>query len=110
MPVGGHDILQPLIAGRSRSHSAPTLIASGDRGDALDAGVVWVVTTPQELARRSLELMKDAGSGDGYAANAVSFVSGRRGASQRCAEEAARLLGEMQPLRTHGVGKAVGKS
>jgi 3-deoxy-D-manno-octulosonic-acid transferase len=110
VPVGGHDILQPLIAGKPVLLGPYTHRQREIVEDALDAGVVWVVATPQELARRSLELMKDAGSGDGYATNAVSFVSGRRGASQRCAEEAARLSGEMQPLRTHGVGKAVGKS
>lgn len=96
VPVGGHDILQPLIAGKPVLLGPYTHRQREIVEEALDAGVVWEVDNPQELARRAVEMMRDAAAGDDYGANAVTFVASRRGASQRCAEEAARLL-DAQP-------------
>lgn len=93
VPVGGHDILQPLIAGKPvilgpHTHRQRDIIE-----EALAEGVVWEVSGVDELAVRAKELLEDCRVMNGHSKRAVAFVSSRRGASERCAHEAARLLG-----------------
>lgn len=92
VPVGGHDILQPLIAGKPVLLGPYTHRQREIVEEALAAGVAWEVSGPAELARRAEQLMSEMGPQNGYAERAVGFVTSRRGASERCAEEAARLL------------------
>lgn len=97
VPVGGHDILQPLIAGKPVLVGPYTHRQRETVDDALKEGVVWRVKNAQELAQRAAELIADCRRDNGYAERAVHFVFSHQGASERCAEEAVRLLCEANP-------------
>lgn len=102
VPIGGHDILQPLIAGKPVLVGPYTHRQREIVEEALADGVAWEVSNPDELASAARQLMAAMRNGSGYAERAVQFVVSRRGASERCAEEAARLLQEREGMACAG--------
>ena len=99
MPIGGHDILQPLVAGKPVLLGPHTDRQRDTVQEALAEGVAWEVANSEELARRAVDLFAEAVRPNDQAARAVHFVESRRGASERCAEEAQRLVEEWEAAR-----------
>lgn len=92
VPVGGHDILQPLIAGKPVILGPHTHNQRQTVEEALADGVVWQVANVEKLAERAGELIEACRADSHHERRAIAHVASRRGASLRCAEAAEELL------------------
>lgn len=93
IPKGGHSLFQPILQGKPVLFGPYTFKTRDMAQMAINAGVGFEVKDSNELAQRALELLQDIGRRAEIDVICRRLVSENRGASARCAEKIAELLG-----------------
>jgi len=93
VPVGGHNLLEPVAAGRPVLFGRHTENCADMAELVLQAGVGFQVADSGELAERFLRITRDPQLREAVAERGVRLIQRQRGASQRCAAAARGLLG-----------------
>jgi 3-deoxy-D-manno-octulosonic-acid transferase len=93
VPVGGHNVLEPLAQGRAALFGPQMSNFRDIAAITLDAGLGAEVRDDAELARQWLAYLNDPALRDKVARQASTTFHAHMGASRRCAAEAARLAG-----------------
>lgn len=99
IPKGGHSLFQPILQGKPVLFGPYTFKTRDMAQMAINAGVGFEVKDSNELAQRALELMQDVGRLAEIDVICRRLVSENRGASARCAEKVAELLGIRAEVR-----------
>jgi 3-deoxy-D-manno-octulosonic-acid transferase len=92
--VGGHNLLEPVAAGRAVLFGPHTENCADIADLVLSHGVGYLVRTAEEIAGTFVEIASDSALQDRISAGARSLIEEQRGASERCAEQAVLLLRE----------------
>ncbi len=92
-PVGGHNLLEPVAAGRPVLFGPHTEECADMADLVLESGVGFRVSSGAELAGQFIRLAADASLRARIAATGEALIAGQRGAARRCAEAAQSLLG-----------------
>jgi len=101
VPVGGHNILEPLGLGKPAIFG-PHMEKNRDLARlALDAGVGFQVADAGELAARWIAFLDDRKLLRELAEKTRTIFHQHAGAGERCAKEAAKLLGEDMEATAH---------
>jgi len=99
IPKGGHSLFQPILQGKPVLFGPYTFKTRDMAQMAINAGVGFEVKDSNELAQRALELLQDVGRLAEIDVICRRLVSENRGASARCAEKVAELLGIRTEVR-----------
>lgn len=99
IPKGGHSLFQPILQGKPVLFGPYTFKTRDMAQMAISAGVGFEVKDANELAQRALELLQDVGRLAEIDVICRRLVSENRGASARCAEKVAELLGISAEVR-----------
>jgi len=91
-PIGGHNLLEPIAAGRPVIFGPHTENCADVAEMVGDAHVGFPVTTAEELAEQFVRIATDAGLRSRIAGAAQRLMDSQRGAAERCAQAAERLL------------------
>ena len=94
VPVGGHNLLEPVAAGRAVLFGPHTHNCADVADLVLSAGVGFPVASAGELAERFLRIAKDPDLQQEVARRGQVLIEQQRGAAGRCVEVAMRLLKE----------------
>jgi len=92
--VGGHNLLEPVAAGRAVLFGPHTHNCADVADLVLSAGVGFRVASAGELAERFLRIAKDPDLQQEVARRGQALIECQRGAAGRCVEVATRLLKE----------------
>jgi len=95
VPVGGHNLLEPLASGRAVIFGPHTANCADVADLVREAGVGFQVSGAAELAERFLAIAADAELQAALARASAALIESQRGASARCAAAARDLLGEV---------------
>ena len=96
VPIGGHNLLEPVAAGRAVLFGPHTESCADVAELVLQAGVGVRIADAEEMAREFLRLARDAVAQEHVAARGAALIEAQRGAAQRCANVAAALIGESE--------------
>ena len=92
VPVGGHNLLEPVAAGRAVLFGPHTENCADVADLVLQAGVGFRVSDAEELVQQFIDLVRDTGHQDRIASYGRALIEQQRGAAQRCAAVARALL------------------
>ena len=92
VPVGGHDLLQPLAKGKPVLFGPYTHNCSEIAETVLEAGAGVRIRNAAELAREWIRLLEDPDEARRRGETGLKLIGESRGASARCAEEIVSLL------------------
>ncbi len=92
VPVGGHNLLEPVAAGRPVLFGPHTEDCADVADLVREAGVGFRVSGAEELAEEFVRIAGDGALRKKVAARAGALMEEQRGAAARCAGEAAKLL------------------
>jgi len=106
VPVGGHDLLQPLAHGLSVVFGNHVHKTRETAQAVLEAGIGFQVSSAEQLAERIGALLADERNRAAIAKAASAFLAKHRGAAERCAEAALSLLNN--PIGSRGVPRPSG--
>ena len=90
--IGGHDILQPLAQGKAVVFGPHTHKSRDTTELALRDGVAYQVRNAEELLLRMHEMLTDAALRERLSREGPEWIRTYAGASERCADELAKLL------------------
>lgn len=90
--VGGHNLLEPVAAGRAVLFGPHTENCADIADLVLEAGVGFRVGSAGELAAEFLRIAADAALRERIAARGSALIAQQSGAAERCAEAAMALL------------------
>lgn len=93
IPKGGHSLVQPILQGKPVFFGPHTFKTKDIAGMAISAGVGFRVVDAEDLATQGKALLVDAGRRAEIDSACRQLVSANQGASARCAELVASLLG-----------------
>lgn len=91
-PGGGQNLLQPLAQGKPVLYGPYMQNFRDVVAEAEECGVGFTVGDTRELAARLQSLLRDSSERERIAERALNLIRSNRGASERCAQELARLL------------------
>ncbi len=94
VPIGGHNLLEPVAAGRPVLFGPHTESCADVADLVLEAGVGFRIATAEELAAWFLRLAADAPRRAQFASAGAALVASQQGAAQRCVNIAQALLQE----------------
>jgi 3-deoxy-D-manno-octulosonic-acid transferase len=97
VPVGGHNLLEPVAAGRAVLFGPHTESCADVADLVLQSGVGFQVGTGAELAERFLQIVHDGELQRRVARAAAQLIELQRGAAARCAGIARALLSGERP-------------
>ncbi len=92
VPIGGHDLLQPLAKGKPVLFGPHTHKCREIAGAVLENHAGWQVSGADDLARECVHLMQHAAVAEGAGAEGLALIQKSQGASRRYAERIAHLL------------------
>lgn len=92
-PVGGHNLLEPVAAGRAVLFGPHTENCPDVADLVVEAGVGFRVEAGRDIAERFLWLAADPERSAEIGRRGAALIARQRGAAARCAEVALRLLG-----------------
>lgn len=92
-PIGGHNLLEPVAAGRAVLFGPHTENCADVADLVLRAGVGFRVRDSEELAREFLRLARQPALRERIAVQGRALLEQQQGAAERCAEAALALLG-----------------
>ncbi len=92
-PIGGHNLLEPVAAGRPVLFGPHTENCADVADLVSSAGVGFRVEDAASLAEEFLRLARDAETARAIAERCSAVMEEQRGAAERCARAAAALLG-----------------
>ena len=93
VPIGGHNVLEPAAAGRPVLFGPHTENCADLAELLVEAGVGFQVAEAEGLAREFVRIARDGLLRKGIAKRAGELMERQRGASARCVEVVAKLLG-----------------
>jgi 3-deoxy-D-manno-octulosonic-acid transferase len=93
VPIGGHNLLEPVAVGRAVLFGPHTSDCADVADLVLKEGVGRCVAGAGELAEEFLRIAGDSALRERVACRARALMERERGASERCAGLAHRLLG-----------------
>ena len=96
VPIGGHNLLEPVAAGRAVLFGPHTESCADVAELVLQAGVGVRIADAEEMAREFLRLARDVAAREQVAARGAALIEAQRGAAQRCANVAVALIGESE--------------
>lgn len=94
VPIGGHNLLEPVAAGKAVVFGPHTDNCPDVADLVCDAGVGFRVAGAEEMAEVVLRIAADAALQERLARAGLALLESQRGASQRCANVAIALLEE----------------
>jgi 3-deoxy-D-manno-octulosonic-acid transferase len=92
-PIGGHNLMEPVAAGRAALFGPHTANCEDVADLVLAAGVGFRTGGAEELAEAFLRIARDATLRAEVAGRAEALMVAQQGASARCAEAARELVG-----------------
>ena len=92
-PIGGHNLLEPVAAGRAALFGPHTANCEDVADLVLAAGVGFRTGDAEELAEAFLRIARDEKLRAEVAGRAEALMVEQQGASARCAEAARELVG-----------------
>lgn len=92
VPIGGHNLLEPVAAGRPVVFGPYTANCPDIADLVVEAGVGFRVAGPEELAERFVRLARGADEQGELAARARALIARQRGAAARCVAAARALI------------------
>jgi len=95
VPIGGHNLLEPLASGRAVIFGPHTENCADVADLVREAGAGFQVADAAELAERFLAIAGDAELRAALARASEALIDSQRGASARCVAAARDLLGEV---------------
>ncbi|HEY3377826.1 MAG TPA: 3-deoxy-D-manno-octulosonic acid transferase [Armatimonadota bacterium] len=107
VPIGGHNILEPLALGKPAIFGPQMSNFRDISTIALEAGVGFQVATAAELAERWQQFLADPARARTLAETTAHIFQLHAGASSRCAAEAANLVGQPERPTTHSTASAL---
>lgn len=93
MPIGGHNLLEPVAAGRAVLFGPHTQNCSDVSDLVRESQVGFQVQGAEELAEEFVRIARDPERQRRIAARGRELIEAQRGAAQRCATAAVALLG-----------------
>jgi len=93
IPIGGHDLLQPVKHGQAVFFGPHTFNLPEVADALIEAGVGFRISNARELAEGFSALLRNHDKREEIRKAASAFLEKHRGASQRCAAAVSRLLG-----------------
>jgi 3-deoxy-D-manno-octulosonic-acid transferase len=96
VPIGGHNLLEPVAAGKAVVFGPYTENCPDVADLVCSAGVGFRVTSAEDMAGTVLRVAADSGLQERLAGAGQALLESQRGASQRCANIALALLEERE--------------
>jgi 3-deoxy-D-manno-octulosonic-acid transferase len=96
VPIGGHNLLEPVAAGRAVLFGPHTENCADVADLVLKAGIGFRVRNAEAFAQEFVRIARDAARRNQIASRGRALIEQQRGAAERCAEAAVALLGAGQ--------------